>query len=222
MSEKTVETEVNQEAELAPKGQVVTLARALNEVKMLSKRIDKLSQERNFVQTQKGSSTAQPLDTIDFGAHIQAMTALIERRSNIKNLITSANSQVRIKVGQYEMTIAAAISMKETIPAQENVLSNALSVYKSAKGRVNQANEQANEKLSQLLEANFAKDKKADSADYEAIAGPFNKANTTVIVNEETLIKQFEDYSSFIEEFSNEVDFALSEANAQVKIELPL
>jgi hypothetical protein len=42
------------------------------------------------------------------------------------------------------------------------------------------------------------------------------------VVDEETLIKNLELYETMIEDFESEVDFALSEANAQVKIKIPV
>jgi hypothetical protein len=200
----------------------LTIARALNEVKLLTKRIQKTAEVRSFVKSQKGEAGKQePVGAVDFVAHVQGLQKLIENRAQIKNAISLANAQVLINVGQYRLTIASALAMKEGIEAQKLALYHVKKDYQNVKGQVNLMNEEADRKLTNILEQNFGKDKRADANDYEAIAGPFNKANLTSVVEEDNLLKNMEVYEARIEEFESEVDFALSEANAQVKIKIP-
>jgi hypothetical protein len=217
------ETEAQTDQPVGPEMKEITIARALNEVKLLTKRILKTAEVSSLVKFQKGETGKQePANAVDFLSHVQGLQKLIENRAQIKNAISLANAQVLIEVGQYRLTIAAALAMKEGIDAQKMALDKAQRDYRNIKGIVNRANEEAGNKLANLLEQNFGKDKRADANDYEAIAGPFNKANVSQVVDEETLIKNLELYELMIEDFESEVDFALSEANAQVKIKIPV
>jgi hypothetical protein len=216
--EKEAEVQTEQEHKLRE----LTIARALNEVKMLTKRIQKTAEVRSFVKSQKGEAGNQePVGAVDFEAHVQSLQKLIENRAQIKNAISLANAQVLINVGQYRLTISAALAMKEGIEAQKLALNHVKKDYQNVKGQVNLMNDEADNKLANILEQNFSKDKRADANDYDAIAVPFNKANLTQVVDEEILLKNMEAYEAMIEEFESEVDFALSEANAQVKIKIP-
>jgi hypothetical protein len=207
----------------APDMKEITIARALNEVKLLTKRIQKTADVGSLVKYQKGETGKQePANAVDFVAHVQGLQQLILNRAEIKNAISLANAQVVIEVGQYRLTIAAALAMKEGLDAQKLALEKAKKDYRNIKGVVNRNNEEAGNKLSAILEQNFGKDKRADSNDFDAIAAPFNKANLSFVVDEETLIKNLELYETMIEDFESEVDFALSEANAQVKIKIPV
>jgi len=207
----------------APDMKEITIARALNEVKLLTKRIQKTADVSSLVKYQKGETGKQePANSVDFVAHVQGLQQLILNRAEIKNAISLANAQVVIEVGQYRLTIAAALAMKEGLDAQKLALEKAKKDYRTIKGLVNRNNEEADSKLSAILEQNFGKDKRADSNDFDAIAVPFNKANLSIVVDEENLIKNLEVYETMIEDFESEVDFALSEANAQVKIKIPV
>jgi hypothetical protein len=219
-SEPEPEAQTNQPA---PDMKEITIARALNEVKLLTKRIQKTADVGSLVKYQKGETGKQePANAVDFVSHVQGLQQLILNRAEIKNAISLANAQVVIEVGQYRLTIAAALAMKEGLDAQKLALEKAKKDYRNIKGVVNRANEEAGNKLSAILEQNFGKDKRADSNDFDAIAAPFNKANLSFVVDEETLIKNLEIYETMIEDFESEVDFALSEANAQVKIKIPV
>jgi hypothetical protein len=219
-SEPEPETQTEQPA---PDMKEITIARALNEVKLLTKRIQKTADVGSLVKYQKGEIGKQePANVVDFVSHVQGLQQLILNRAEIKNAISLANAQVVIEVGQYRLTIAAALAMKEGLDAQKLALEKAKKDYRNIKGVVNRANEEAGNKLSAILEQNFGKDKRADSNDFDAIAAPFNKANLSFVVDEETLIKNLELYETMIEDFESEVDFALSEANAQVKIKIPV
>lgn len=204
-----------------PQFQELTLARALNEVKVITKRLDKLSQVSSFCKVKKGTVETVS-DATDFLAHVQTIQSLIERRANIKNAINLANSQTVVTVKQYQLTISAALAMKEGISYQQLVSNLAKSNYINTKRSVDNENAKAETRLAQLLESNFSKDKKADSNDYDAIAEPFNSANLSSIVDEPTLLANMELYSNIVQEFADEVDFALSEANALTKIRIPV
>jgi hypothetical protein len=223
-TETTETTETVGETPQEQEQQVIemSIARALNEVKLLTKRINKISSQNSFVKTQKGEVGAQePSNAVSFIETVNQLQALIERKAVIRNAISIANATTIITAGHYTLSIAAAISIKDGIEAQKQLLSLAEQNYKRAKVNVNNYNEDAERRLSSILEQNFGKDKRADSNDYDAIAGPFNKANLTKIVDEELILQSLEQYTTLIENFESEVDFALSEANATTKIKIP-
>lgn len=199
----------------------LTIARALNEVKMLNKRIEKAQSENSFLQFKTGSKQAEPQVASDFADSFASLEGLITRRAKIKNAISLANASTKIKIGADEFTIAEAIALKEGVSSKRTMLQRAAQNYQAIKQRVNSLNEDADERLATLLQSNFGKDKKASAEDFEAISGPFNKSNQSEVVNEAEFVAHFSLKEEAILLFESEVDFALSEANALTQIEIP-
>lgn len=199
----------------------ISIARALNEIKLLNKRITKTAQSKvvNYkigVNGKPQFSEVEPFKQVS-----DSLSALIARRSAIKQAIAEANAKTTIKVGAESMTIVEALAFKETLESQSAYLAGVQSNYNSIKRVVESKNETADESLNDILQRNFGKDKRADSSDYEAIAKPFKEANFAEIIDEKTLVEQIRAYEASLEDFSSEVDFALSEANAMTLIEIP-
>jgi len=200
----------------------ITIARALNEVKLLGKRIEKAQNQISFLQMSVGENgTLEPQDAKDFSSSYQALNDLILRKAKIKNAITLANAQTTVTLNNQTYSIAEAIALKEGVQAQAQMIVRAGKNYQSVKANVNSKNEDAEDRLSRMLEANFGKDRKASGEDFEAIAGPFRKANLSKVQGEEQFIKDFEKAQLALEDFTSEIDFLLSEVNATTEIEIP-
>jgi len=200
----------------------ITIARALNEVKLLGKRIEKAQNQISFLQMSVGENgTLEPQDAKDFSSSYQALNDLILRKAKIKNAITLANAQTTVALNNQTYSIAEAIALKEGIQAQSQMLIRAGKNYQAVKAHVNSKNEDAEDRLSRMLEANFGKDRKASGEDFEAIAGPFRKANLSKVQGEEQFIIDFEKAQLALEDFTSEIDFLLSEVNATTEIEIP-
>jgi len=200
----------------------ITIARALNEVKLLGKRIEKAQNQISFLQMSVGENgTLEPQDAKDFSSSYQALNDLILRKAKIKNAITLANAQTTVTLNNQTYSIAEAIALKEGVQAQAQMILRAGKNYQSVKANVNSKNEDAEDRLSRMLEANFGKDRKASGEDFEAIAGPFRKANLSKVQGEEQFIKDFEKAQLALEDFTSEIDFLLYEVNATTEIEIP-
>lgn len=199
----------------------LTLARALNEVKMLNKRIEKESFTNTFLTTKKGKDSTAIKKVNDFTSVANAIKSLSERRAMIKNAIALKNATTKISAAGYDMTITAALALKEVLPFQEQLLSNVKSNLNSARREVKNMNTAVDERLQSLLVASFGKDKRPGENDVSLISEQFLNANLIEIVDEELTASNVDAYSNMLETFKNEIDFALSEANATNKIQLP-
>lgn len=200
----------------------VSIARALNEVKLLSKRIEKTSSNSSFLQYQIGENgKPTPLTAEGFESTVQSLNDMIQRRAAIKNAITLANAQTKVKIGDKTFSIAEAIALKDGVTSQAKILLLAQRNYQATVNQVQSINEDMEERLSRLLEQNFGKDKRASADDYNAIAVPFKKSNEAKIMDEEAFLKSLQKNQEDLELFESEVDFVLSEANAMTQIEIP-
>lgn len=205
--------------------ELISITRALSELKVLDARITKLSSRPVVFRKVAGKVANQQGVTVEdleknVRADFQALNDLINRRTKIKSAIVSSNATTKVTVGSKTMSVAEAIELKTSIATKEFLLHNLRSQYANVNSQIETQNAEASRRLDQMLEANLGKDRKVEEADYSAIAVPFMKKNEASMVDPldvNSVIKQLE---TEIDEFKMNVDFALSEVNAMTKIEV--
>lgn len=198
--------------------ETISITKALAELKLLDKRIDKqinqsifLGFEINGVQNYKGF---QPKE------NLQSVEDLIKRRESIKSAIMTSNSKTEVNINGIKMTVVQAIEQKETIKYKQKLLQKLISDRNSVRANMQNVNENAQYRLDNLLQASFSKDAKVKGEEIEAIAKPFlerNAATETDIISIDSAISKLE---SEIDGFISEVDYVLSESNSLTKIEI--
>lgn len=205
--------------------ELISITRALSELKVLDARITKLSSRPVVFRKVAGKVANQQGVTVEdleknVRADFQALNDLINCRTKIKSAIVSSNAATKVTIGSKTMSVAEAIELKTSIATKEFLLHNLRSQYANVNSQIETQNAEASRRLDQMLEANLGKDRKVDEADYNAIAVPFMKKNEASMVDPldvNSVIKQLE---VEIDEFKMNVDFALSEVNAMTKIEV--
>lgn len=205
---------------------MMTIHRALSELKMLDKRIgSKINELDIFGIYQKGQKVfgIYPPDefTLEAKGNYQSVVDLIFRQRNIKSAIVLSNSVTKVTVAGKEMTVAEAITFKELVKHEEEFLRKLRYLFGIAKDKLAQVNKQVDDQLQKILEATLGKDNvKVGADDYKAVAEPFlekNRFHFLDPINAQEEIKKKED---FIEKFKSEVDAVLSESNASTFISI--
>lgn len=204
--------------------ETLTLTKALVELKLLTKRIEKKVQALDPVAVKKGFKfEASVKSQNDFErnakADWQSINDLIARRRKIKTALVMANSATEVEVAGEKMTIAEAIERKNMLDVERDIAKQMRRKLISAQEKVDGHNREMESKLMKLLEATYAKrDSQLSKEDYDRIAKPFNESNEAKIIdplNCEKTVQQMEDK---IERFFAEVDVCLSIANATTTI----
>jgi hypothetical protein len=151
----------------------ITITRALNEVKLLDKRIN--SAIENLVladvsyakEPGKVSSRNQYMPKDDFIKKVkgdfQSVNDLIQRRSYIKAQIAQSNSLTEVNVAGVTMAVAEAIEKKASIEydrAEWEKIEHELYTDTNTKDRHDKAIET---NVNRLIETTFGRDKKTDS-----------------------------------------------------------
>lgn len=205
--------------------QLISVTRALSELKVLDARISKLSTRpvvfrkvAGVVMSQQGI-TVETLEA-NVKADFQSLTDLINRRTSIKSAIVRSNAVTTVVVGSKTMTVAEAIELKTSIATKEFLLHNLRSQYANLNTQIETQNAEATRRLDQMLEANLGKDRKVDPTEYDAIAVPFMKKNQASLIDPIGVNDVIKSLETEVDEFKMNVDFALSEVNAMTKIEV--
>lgn len=204
----------------------MTITRALAELKLLDKRIDKELQNASFIASvQKKKKINGKITVEEFNNNatksLDSINDLIQRRKLIKSAIVQSNAKTIVSIANVKMSVADAIERKISISYEHNLLNSMKSQYHIVRNEIENKNIDVNEKLNTLLLNNFGKDIKASANDVEAISKPYLEQNEWIYVDPLDIVAKIDKLDKAIDEFESEVDFILSESNSITTIEIP-
>lgn len=207
--------------------ETMSITRALAEVKLLDKRIEKTISQASFVTHAKASqkNVSKNVTKEQFEnqskASLQSVRDLIDRRSRIKSAIAVSNATVDVVVSDKKYKVAEAIARKNSIEHEQLLVFQIRSQLSRAKSRMEEQNDSVNRKLQELLISMVGKDNvKNASEESNKMANQYLADNEYELVdglNAELLAMELEEE---IDDFLFEVDFALSQSNTLTEIEI--
>lgn len=166
----------------------MTITRALSELKMLDKRINRTIDEAVLgglvigKHIQNGFQNQEEVEK-KAKADDQSIQALIKRRNAIKSAIVVSNATTTIEVAGVSMTVAEAIERKTSIDYDIRYLRKLKKVYTELVDRSEQINEDVKKRLDQHLETLFGKDGKTQAAANQEIVKSFLAENEAAIID---------------------------------------
>lgn len=205
----------------------LSLHRALAELKLIDKKLDKHFEQSKFIGCHfKGSAIIETNKTAeafeqDAKAAYQSYKDLIERKIKIKSGILKANSVATIVLDGKTLTIAEAIAMKENVGFYEKMIMTLRMQLANVLRRKEQGREQIDRTVNQIAVAMFGKD--AVNAPANQIAEIRTQAelqNGVNIVDPISVEKQIEEISATRDAITSKLDYLLSEVNATTFIEV--
>lgn len=209
----------------------ISVARALSELKLLNSRIERATNDSQFVVAYKSNS--KKVNNIDSPEEFatkaksdyKSVNDLIERRKAIKAAVVGSNAITMIKTGDKEMSVAEAIERKESIIYEINLLQSMERQYNQVLAVAQRNNDAAQPKLDALLQTLFEKDVdgklKGDADQIKLNSDRFWEQNKYIILDELKLGNKIKALKEDIDTFNANVDFALSESNVITMIEIP-
>ena len=209
----------------------MTVHKALAELKTMDARIEKAIRDATYILVVKHSAEKIDGMTInDFKEKMrsgyQKATDLIARREAMKRAVVLSNATTTVKVGDKEMSVAEAIEQKQHgMEFRSALLRQMSSAYASAQSELNRNSGETLEKKAEkyVLDVIAAqpKDSKmsSDSEAMKTLRKTYIENNTYDLVDPLNVAKIIEALDAEINEFSAEVDAALSVSNALTVIE---
>jgi hypothetical protein len=151
-----------------------------------------------------------------------SIIGLIERREKIKAAIVASNASTLVEICGKDVTVAAAIDMKNSISYKKRLLNSMKSQYDSSVVNVSRRNETMESKIDDLVATAFGKESKTkvNEDDYRSIADPYRTANEVSLVDPLDIAKKIKSYEEYIEEFESTVDAKLQVSNCVTYIEI--
>lgn len=204
----------------------MTIHAALGEIKKLKQRIEKGTNNAVFIGNMKKSA-----DTVNGYAHkkdefktivaanYQSLNDLIKELNSIKSAVTLSNALTMVTVGKESMTVAEAISRKELIEFEGDLLRRMKSQYDRVVAETTRRNEDVEDNLNDQVSALVGKDPKAK----DNLAGfmeQYRNSNCWENVDPLDLKEKIDALEQRIFDFETNVDVALSISNATTFIEI--
>lgn len=204
----------------------MSITRALAELKLLDKKIEKATQKGFFVTTAVGKKPVKGYKSVQefeeaAKSQYQSVLALVKRRQSIKSAIVQSNATTPVTISGLNTTVAEAIERKTSITYEQELLRKLNLDYHQANDRAENHNALVKNDLDKMLQSHFGKDAKVKDDDITLISKPYLEANEAKVIDPIGARTEIEKLQDSIDSFLTEVDFVLSESNTITKIEIP-
>lgn len=206
--------------------QRMTIHRGLSELKTLDDRLNKAAAaiEPSGIM-QKEKKVNQHHDKKEFEdtakADLQSFNDLLKRKNDIKSAIVASNGITEVKIGEKTMTVADAITAKDTVKFRKLICDKLEGKHRLATANLNKNNEQINANADQLALATVGGDKtKVDGEQALNIRKTYIENNEFLLVDPLKVDELVKGIREEITAFESEVDAVLSESNAVTFIEV--
>ena len=201
--------------------EVMSVHKALAELKVLDSRIGNAILSGDFVITKKNNQDTVKGKTaeqykVKATEAFQKASDLILRRNAIKNAVVISNAKTTVRIGDNEYTVAEAIEKKnhgmDFYIQLRDVLRQQFAKQKSELEKHNASLQQKAEQFVTGLMG--GKEVKTDSTEFTTAVDTYIKSNTMTLLDPLGIEKKIEELDDMINSFLPEEDAALSESNA--------
>jgi len=189
----------------------MTIAQALNELKLLDRKIEKKTRNK-FVGVKNAGKILSGFDGSEATKDLQSLTDMIERRATIRNTINVSNAVAKVTIDSKTMTVSEAITMKDTITYRKNILHRMSNDFADATRLVDYQNEEVKERLDVQLQ------KIEDIALKASFTKDYTKSQGSELVDPIGIAEYIKNLEDEVMNFENEVDYILSTSNATTTI----
>ena len=129
----------------------VTISQALNELKLLDKKITKKIRMGEFIGVQVSGKPRNNFDADKAKANLQSVNDLIARRETIRGKINASNQTTKVTIAGKKYTVASAIVTKDTMDYKTSLLGMLQKEYSNAVSTVSTLEEEVQEGLEAQL-----------------------------------------------------------------------
>ena len=204
----------------------MSVHKALCELKTLDSRIQKSIQQAVFVFANKHANTKiSGVPVGEYSAEVkaayQSVKDLIARRDAIKRAVTLSNAAVKVVIGGMEYTVAEAIEMKNHGISHLQLLLRKLETDNQRARRESDNNngEALEDRADEYVKSLYGNvDMKGASEEIKKVRADFIAAQTMEIVDPIGIRAEMERLEKEINDFTVEIDSALSVSNALTEL----
>lgn len=201
--------------------QSMSITQALAELKLLDKRLAKFEGMDSWAMI---STKTQPVDAEKLKkraeSEYQSYMALVQRRDNIKRAVVLSNAVTKVKIGEWQGTVAEAIEQKASVKYKQQLLDTMKSMMYKTKQEMEDQQRAADSRLERLLASELGKDVRTNPETINTLTNSFKESNKITMVDPLDLGAKITALEEEIDNFQTNVDWVLSEANGKTQIEV--
>lgn len=210
--------------------EVMTVHKALCELKMLDKRINESIMSAEFCRANKHSNVKIDGGTIaEYEAaavsKYQSTMDMIVRRDAIKRAVVASNAATEVTIGGNRYTVADAVELRRHGLSYRRTLLQAMTLQlKRVRSTIEQKNgEELTRAADKMVEVYYGRqtDVKAITEEMKATREKFIEDNTYELLDPIRIENRIRELDKEITAFETEVDSALSVSNAVTEITVP-
>ena len=205
--------------------EVMTVHKALAELKVLDKRINDAINGCTLIGTKKNNQDkirgkSKDQFNVDVKADYDKICDLIRRRNAIKEAVTLSNSVTKVTIAEHEYTVVEAIDKKNHgMQYYQYLYQVAAMQLAEAKRNLEKYNDSLQQKAEAFVSGlNAGGEVKKGSEEYTSTLNTYIKTNTMELIDPLNLEKILAELDEMINAFLPEVDAALSTSNALTTI----
>jgi len=154
----------------------------------------------------------------DGKAELQSFKDTLKSFRHICGAISTANATNMVTINEKKMTIIEAIHWKDSLEFELVLLKTLRSQMATATDQLEMHNERVQGRLDRLLEESFGKNSRTKSDEFDAISKPFLAKNEYKLVESFDVSEEIKKLESSLEDLAVDINVALSESNAKIKI----
>lgn len=200
--------------------------KALAELKILDVRIINEIEDGTFcIANQHSNQKLKGVAVADYKRVMQGdydkVSDLIKRRKAIKQAVVLSNAVTKVVIGDKEYTVAEAIEMKNHgLEFEIELLKELKAQYSFAQRTISDKNGESLEKSAEnyVIGLYGSKDGKTNVEEYEKTKNAFIESRTYDLIDPINILEKINDLQDYIDNFTSEVDAALSVSNAITEI----
>jgi hypothetical protein len=201
----------------------LTITRALSELKLLDKRLQKKISTGNFttVISRKNKHLVNEQQfVLNAKDEYQSIDDLIKRYNKIKTAIIISNSVTDVKIGNEVLKVSEVIERKQSLHYKKSLYEQLKRNREATNTMIQNTNQQMEGDLQRLLETSFGKtsNTKTNADDIENISKAFRDNNQSRVLDPISIDTVISELEKEIDEYDREANFVLSESNALTKI----
>lgn len=202
----------------------ISITQALSKLKTLDARITRSVNGLSLATVVKGKEVVNRYQSNDDyvkegKSSLQSAKDLIKLRAEIKSKIVQSNAVTKVHIGERELTVAEAIEYKTSIQYDKFLLQKMKHELANATNLYDRKKAEAANKIQALLESHFGSDSKKSNSE-DPVIKAYEEANNPKLIQVVDLMKEIETLEKEIEDFEENVDYALSESNTLTRIEI--
>lgn len=202
--------------------QEITLHRAMSEIKNIEAKLQNTVPTVVAVASKKDGIPGMSIEEFEKKSQgaVDEYVALVDRLTALKVARNKANAMNTITVCGKQMSLDEAIAKKATLQYNRNLLSTIKHQTNQANAVVAQASQEVERKVEAQVQSIAGSTKKVSEEELTSIRKMIERSTGKEVVMGKNVKSFVEKLEKSIEDFSLEIDFALSEANACIKVEI--